>query len=126
MNATTSAEALQCTVDERKARRCAGARRQADPRGPHADSGMAGRGARLPSPIASLEAWERLAPNPARGTRRERYVIDDDVGPGAWQADPGAHGEIATAAQQGVEIFGADTTAGARLGRMGRFFGRLS
>ena len=60
------------------------------------------------------------------GGRRERYVIDDDVWLRAWQSDTSAHGGIAMAAQQGIEIFGAETTAGVRLSRMGEFFARLS
>ena len=60
------------------------------------------------------------------GGRRERYGIDDEVWLRAWQTDTGAHREIAIAARQGIEIFGAETTAGARLGEMGRFFGKLS
>ena len=76
--------------------------------------------------IGYLEAMDLVARRQDPGGRRERYVIDDDVWLRAWQADTSAHGEIATAAQRGIEIFGADTTAGARLGRMGQFFGRLS
>ncbi|MEV5543041.1 helix-turn-helix domain-containing protein [Saccharopolyspora shandongensis] len=76
--------------------------------------------------IGYLEAMELVVRQQDSGGRRERYAIDDDVWLRAWQADTGAHGEIATAAQRGIEIFGADTTAGARLGKMGRFFARLS
>ncbi|RSM67675.1 hypothetical protein DMB66_15155 [Actinoplanes sp. ATCC 53533] len=76
--------------------------------------------------IGQLEAMELVARRPDPGRRRERYLIDDDVWLRAWQADTGAHGEIATAAQRGIEIFGAESTAGARLGRMGQFFARLS
>ncbi|WP_454195980.1 helix-turn-helix domain-containing protein [Nocardia sp. Marseille-Q1738] len=76
--------------------------------------------------IAYLEAMELVVRRSDPGGRRERYVIDDDVWLRAWQADTSAHGEIATAAQRGIEIFGADTTAGARLGKMGQFFARLS
>ncbi|MGW5649356.1 helix-turn-helix domain-containing protein [Saccharopolyspora sp. NPDC003752] len=76
--------------------------------------------------IGYLEAMELVVRQQDPGGRRERYAIDDDVWLRAWQADTGAHGEIATAAQRGIEIFGADTTAGARLGKMGRFFARLS
>ncbi|MGI5352520.1 MarR family transcriptional regulator [Streptomyces sp. CA-250714] len=76
--------------------------------------------------IAFLEALELVVRQPDPGGRRDRYVIDDDAWLRAWRADTSAHGEIATAAQQGVEVFGADTTAGRRLGRMGQFFARLS
>ncbi|MES4907320.1 MULTISPECIES: helix-turn-helix domain-containing protein [unclassified Streptomyces] len=76
--------------------------------------------------IGSLEAMELVVRRPDPGGRRERYTIDDDAWLRAWQADTGAHSEIATAAQRGIEIFGADTTAGTRLGTMGRFFAWLS
>ncbi len=76
--------------------------------------------------IGYLEGMDLVVRRPDPGGRRERYVIDDDVWLRAWQADTGAHGEIATAARRGIEIFGVDTTAGARLGRMGEFFARLS
>ncbi|MDT0345319.1 MarR family transcriptional regulator [Streptomyces litchfieldiae] len=76
--------------------------------------------------IAALEAMELVLRQPDPGGRRERYVIDDDVWLRAWQADTGAHGEIATAAARGIEIFGAETTAGTRLGKMGQFFAQLS
>jgi Helix-turn-helix domain/MarR family len=76
--------------------------------------------------IGHLEAMELVVRQADSGGRRERYVIDDDVWLRAWQADTSAHGEIAAAAQRGIKIFGADTTAGARLGKMGRFFARLS
>ena len=76
--------------------------------------------------IGYLEAVDLVVRRPDAGGRRERYVIDDDVWLRAWRSDISAYGEIATAAQQGIEIFGADTTTGVRLGRMGRFFARLS
>lgn len=76
--------------------------------------------------IGYLEAMVLVARQPDPGGRRERYFINDDVWLRAWRADTGAHGEVATAAQRGIEIFGADTTAGARLGKMGQFFARLS
>lgn len=76
--------------------------------------------------IGYLEAMELVVRQPDPGGRRERYVIDDDAWLRAWQADTGTHADIATAAQRGIEIFGAETTAGARLGTMGQFFARLS
>ncbi|MFJ4768569.1 MarR family transcriptional regulator [Streptomyces uncialis] len=76
--------------------------------------------------IGSLEAMELVVRRSDPGRRRERYLIDDDVWLRAWQADTGAHGEIATAARRGAELFGTGTTAGGRLDRMGRFFARLS
>ncbi|UGT57118.1 GbsR/MarR family transcriptional regulator [Nocardia asteroides] len=76
--------------------------------------------------IGYLETMELVRRQPDSVGRRERYRVDDGVWLRAWQADTGAHGEIATAAQRGIEIFGADTTAGTRLTEMGRFFARLS
>jgi hypothetical protein len=76
--------------------------------------------------VGYLEAMELVVRRTDPGGRRERYVIDDDVWLRAWQADTGAHREIAAATQQGIEIFGAETTAGTRLSKMGQFFGRLS
>ncbi|MFE4457994.1 MarR family transcriptional regulator [Nocardia tengchongensis] len=76
--------------------------------------------------IGYLEAMELVVRQPDSGGRRQRYLIDDDVWLRAWQADTSAHGEIAIAAQQGIEIFGADTTPGTRLAKMGQFFARLS
>jgi DNA-binding transcriptional ArsR family regulator len=76
--------------------------------------------------IAFLEDMELVARRPDPGSRRERYVIDDEVWLRAWQADTGAHGRVATAAERGVAIFGADSVAGVRLATMGRFFSRLS
>ncbi|WP_203236914.1 GbsR/MarR family transcriptional regulator [Nocardia panacis] len=76
--------------------------------------------------IGYLEAMELVVRQPDSGGRRERYRMDDDVWLRAWQADTGAHGEIAIAAQRGIEIFGTDTTPGARLAEMGRFFARIS
>jgi DNA-binding transcriptional ArsR family regulator len=61
----------------------------------------------------------------ARG-RRERYVVDDDVWIRAWMASARKHATWADAAQQGAEILGATTPAGARLTDMGRFFAQLA
>jgi len=76
--------------------------------------------------VGALEAMELVARRPDPGGRRERYRIDDDVWLRAWQADTGAHRRLADAAREGGELFGPGTTAGARLARMGRFFGQLS
>ncbi|NUR69322.1 MAG: helix-turn-helix domain-containing protein [Hamadaea sp.] len=76
--------------------------------------------------IAYLESMQLVVRQPDAGGRRERYAVDDDVWLRAWQADTSAHTEIATATRRGIEIFGAESTAGARLKQMGQFFGRLS
>ncbi len=71
--------------------------------------------------VGYLEGMELVRRTRDSG-RRERYVIDDDVWLRAFEADTGAHGEVAAAARHGIEIFGAGTPAGARLGRMAGFF----
>ncbi|GAA3019043.1 hypothetical protein GCM10017559_48980 [Streptosporangium longisporum] len=58
--------------------------------------------------------------------RRERYVVDDDVWLRAFEADTGAHAEIAAAARHGSELFGSGTSTGTRLDRMARFFAWIS
>jgi DNA-binding transcriptional regulator GbsR (MarR family) len=76
--------------------------------------------------IGYLEAMELVVRTPDAGSRRERYVIVDDVWLRAWRADTGAHVQVAAAAQRGAEILGADTPAGTRLRKMGQFFASLS
>jgi DNA-binding transcriptional ArsR family regulator len=76
--------------------------------------------------ISYLETMDLVTRRPDPGRRRERYLVDDDVWLRAWQTDTSAHGELATAAQRAVEIFGADTAAGIRLAKMGQFFALLS
>ena len=76
--------------------------------------------------VGFLAGMDLVVRQPDSGGRRERYAVADDVWLRAWRTDTGAHGAVATVAQQGVEILGADTVAGVRLARMGRFFGRLS
>jgi DNA-binding transcriptional regulator GbsR (MarR family) len=58
--------------------------------------------------------------------RRERYLIDDDLWLRTWMTDAQRHVTWAETAQQGLEIFGAATPAGARLGQMGQFFAQLA
>ncbi|MGP4103000.1 MarR family transcriptional regulator [Nonomuraea sp. KM90] len=76
--------------------------------------------------IGYLEAMELVGRRPDPGGRRERYVIDDDTWLRVWQADTGAHARVAEAARRGIELFGAGTPIGERLGQMGRFFARVS
>ncbi|MFB4269937.1 helix-turn-helix domain-containing protein [Nonomuraea sp. GTA35] len=75
--------------------------------------------------IGYLEEMELVRRTQESG-RRERYVIDDDVWLRAFKADTGAHAEVAAAARRGIEIFGAGSPAGARLGRMAGFFAWIS
>ena len=76
--------------------------------------------------IGYLETMDLVARKPDPGRRRERYAIVDDVWLRAWKADTGAHARVAAAAQRGTEIFGADSPAASRLGKMGEFFAWLS
>ncbi|MGP3919005.1 GbsR/MarR family transcriptional regulator [Nonomuraea sp. 10N515B] len=75
--------------------------------------------------IGYLEAIELVRRTQDCG-RRERYVIDGDVWLRAFKADTGAHAEVAAAARYGIEIFGAGTPAGTRLGQMAQFFAWIS
>ncbi|MFB9926698.1 helix-turn-helix domain-containing protein [Amycolatopsis halotolerans] len=76
--------------------------------------------------VGHLESMALVLRRPDPGGRRERYAVDDGAWLRAWQADTAAHGRIASAARRGIELFGPGTPAGARLGEMSRFFGRLS
>ncbi|TDC24644.1 MarR family transcriptional regulator [Streptomyces sp. 8K308] len=75
--------------------------------------------------VGSLQAMDLVVRHPDPGSRRERYVIDEEVWLRAWRTDTGAHDQVAATARRGVDIFGADTPAGARLDTMGRFFAKL-
>jgi DNA-binding transcriptional regulator GbsR (MarR family) len=76
--------------------------------------------------IGYLDMMNLVLRRPDPGRRREQYAIVADVWHRAWQTDTGAHAKVADAARKGTEIFGADTPAGTRLGKMGQFFGWLS
>jgi len=76
--------------------------------------------------IGYLEGMDLVGRESSLGARRERYVIDDDVWLRALRTDAGAHASVADASLRGIEIFGADSPAGVRLGLMGRFFGGLT
>ncbi|GLZ00450.1 helix-turn-helix domain-containing protein [Actinoplanes sp. NBRC 103695] len=76
--------------------------------------------------VAYLEVMDMLVRTPDAGSRRERYVVADDLWQRAWKTDTTAHADVAAAAQRGARILGARTPAGQRLRRMGEFFGWLS
>ncbi|MFE5672025.1 MarR family transcriptional regulator [Agromyces sp. NPDC056523] len=76
--------------------------------------------------VGYLEGLGLLRREADPGSRRERYVIDDDVWSRALRTDSSAHAGVARGASRGVAIFGAETPAGLRLGLMGRFFGELT
>ncbi|WP_395245045.1 helix-turn-helix domain-containing protein [Agromyces sp. MMS24-K17] len=75
--------------------------------------------------VGYLDGLDLLRREADAGSRRERYVIDDDVWLRALRTDSSAHDDVAGAATRGIAIFGADSPAGARLGLMGEFFGGL-
>jgi len=76
--------------------------------------------------VGYLEALELVRRERDARVRRERYVVDDDVWIRSWIASARKNATWADAAQQGAEILGATTPAGARLTDMGRFFAQLA
>ncbi|MFI9550457.1 GbsR/MarR family transcriptional regulator [Nonomuraea endophytica] len=76
--------------------------------------------------IAYLHPMGLVGREPDPGGRRERYVVHEDSWLRAWTADTRAHDKVAEATRDGIEILGADTAAGIRLARMGRFFAWIS
>ena len=76
--------------------------------------------------VAYLEVMDMLVRTTDAGSRRERYVVVDDLWQRAWKSDTTAHADVAAAARRGARILGARTPAGQRLRRMGEFFGWLS
>jgi DNA-binding transcriptional ArsR family regulator len=76
--------------------------------------------------VGYLEELELVRRERDPRRRRERYVVDDDVWLRAWTASARKNATWADAAQQGAEVLGATTPAGARLAGMGQFFARLS
>ncbi|MFI6392579.1 MarR family transcriptional regulator [Nonomuraea sp. NPDC050540] len=76
--------------------------------------------------IAYLHPLGLVGREPDPGGRRERYIVHEDSWLRAWTADTRAHDKVAEATRDGIEILGADTAAGVRLARMGRFFTWIS
>ncbi|BCJ40786.1 hypothetical protein GCM10010168_91900 [Actinoplanes ianthinogenes] len=76
--------------------------------------------------IGYLEVMDLIARHVERGSRRQRYLVVDDVWTRAWRTDTTAHADLAAAALRGAEIVGPGTAAGARLAGMSRFFGWLN
>nr|WP_246519278.1 helix-turn-helix domain-containing protein [Thermocatellispora tengchongensis] len=61
-----------------------------------------------------------------RDSRRERYILDDEVWYHAWQAGTRSMTLWAETVRAGVDVLGADTPAGVRLKTASRFFDLLS
>jgi DNA-binding transcriptional ArsR family regulator len=76
--------------------------------------------------IAYLEKVEMVERRREPGVRHEYYVIEDDVWLRAWMTSARTNASWAEAAQYGAKLLGPDTPAGARLDKMGQFFGQLS
>ncbi|WP_051433289.1 MarR family transcriptional regulator [Promicromonospora kroppenstedtii] len=55
-------------------------------------------------------------------TRRERYVVGDDVWATSWNESVDANARWVATTTRGVEVLGPDTPAGVRLARAARFF----
>lgn len=75
--------------------------------------------------IAVLEPMDLVGRSRDPRTRRETYVVDDDVWFRAWMTSARMNFEWAAAGREGAAIFGR-TPVGARLDLMGRFFEYIS
>lgn len=75
--------------------------------------------------IGYLESLEMVRRERDPRQRHEQYLIDDDVWLRAWMTSARKTTSWGEIARQGVELLDADTPAGARLDRMGRFFAQL-
>ncbi|GGO28561.1 MarR family transcriptional regulator [Microbispora rosea subsp. aerata] len=64
--------------------------------------------------VAFLEQQGMLRRERVPGTRRERYVVDDEIWLRSMQASLRMNEALADASRRGAEIFGAATPAGAR------------
>lgn len=76
--------------------------------------------------IAYLEHLEMVARGREPQSRREHYVIAEDVWIRAWITSARANAGWAETAREGAALFDPSTPAGARLQQMARFFTQLS
>jgi predicted transcriptional regulator len=76
--------------------------------------------------VGYLEGMELVERGTSPGHRREHYRVSDDVWTRAMRADTSGHASVVDVAQRGLALLGADSIAGARLARMGQFFGALT
>ncbi|MFD6275174.1 MarR family transcriptional regulator [Streptomyces sp. NPDC060209] len=72
--------------------------------------------------VGYLERLDVLTREHEPGRRRARYVIDDDVWLRAWLTSARKNAVWAETAQEGADLFGLSTPAGARLEAMRQFF----
>jgi hypothetical protein len=72
--------------------------------------------------VTYLDGLRLLRREREPGTRRERYVVGDDVWSTAWQVSVRSNARWAATAARGVGVLGPDTPAGARLAEAARFF----
>src|SRR4051794_15100244 len=75
--------------------------------------------------IAQLEAQELVRRRPDARSRRDRYVIGDDLWYRSWLASAQMNATLAEAARQAAGVLGAGTPAGARFRNMGEFLSRV-
>jgi DNA-binding transcriptional MocR family regulator len=80
-----------------------------------------------PASVSKAVGWleERGLVRRERDGRRQRYLIDDQVWYEAWQASVRSMAKWADLSQQGAELFGSQTPAGARLRATSQFFQHL-
>ncbi|MGC4943579.1 MarR family transcriptional regulator [Kribbella sp. DT2] len=76
--------------------------------------------------IGYLEELEMVERGRAPQSRREHYIIADDVWMRAWITSARANASWAETAREGAALFDPGTPAGARLQQMARFFTQLS
>ncbi|GAB2575333.1 hypothetical protein GCM10027269_34540 [Kribbella endophytica] len=76
--------------------------------------------------IGYLEQLEMVERGREPQSRREHYVIADDVWMRAWMTSARSNASWAETAREGAALFDPDTPAGARLQQMARFFTQLS
>jgi hypothetical protein len=76
--------------------------------------------------VGYLEGLELIGRGRDDHSRRERYLIDDDVWLHTWMTSARTNAMWAEAARQGTGLLGAGTRAGARLAQMTDFFAQLS
>lgn len=76
--------------------------------------------------IGYLEQLEMVERGREPQSRREHYVIADDVWMRAWMTSARANASWADIAREGTALFDPGTPAGVRLQQMARFFTQLS